>query len=166
MPKILLNAGVFQAGWFLSVLYGNVIALMYAGVASFLYLRYFLTSTRDLTLFAAVLLVGFVGDSLLGLTGVLIHPNGLPFPPVWMVVLWLLFAMTLPWSLRPLTRHKWLFLGLCMAGGTLSYVAGVKLTTVSFGYAMQVTALLLAGVWLVHGLILLALVRQWERAAQ
>ena len=162
MSKILLNAGVFQAGWFLSVLFGNVIAIMYAALACLIYLRYFLTSKRDLGLFAAVLLVGFIGDSLLGLTGVLVHPNGLPFPPIWMVVLWLLFAMTLPWSLRPLMRRRGVFLVLCAVGGTLSYVAGVRLTSISFGYTTLNSTILLSGLWLAHGSILLALVRRWE----
>jgi hypothetical protein len=162
--RVIVNMGVFQAGWFLSVLCGNPAALAFALLASILYARYFYEGMRDLILFAAVLLLGFSGDSLLGMAGVLVHPSGLPFPPVWMMVLWLLFAMTLPWSLRPLMQRRGLFLGLCMVGGTLSYIAGTRLTTVTFGYTLPVSAGLLCVAWLLHGAIILALMRRWERA--
>ncbi len=165
MVRLVVNAVIFQSGWVLSVLFGNLTALACGLVAALLYARYFNPTARDAPLFAAVVTLGFAGDSLLGLAGVLVHPSGLPFPPPWMMVLWLLFAMTLPWSLRPLTRHGGAFLALCMVGGTLSYVAGERLTTVDFGYGMALTAGVLAIAWLAHGAILLAMVRRWERAA-
>ena len=105
MAKLILNAGIFQLGWILSVLFGNVVALASALVSSVIYYGYFVTGRRDLTLILGVVLLGFFGDTLMGILGILVHTNGLPFPPPWMMTLWLLFAMTLPWSLRALAAR-------------------------------------------------------------
>ncbi len=166
MTKLLVNAGIFQAGWILSVLFGNVVALASALASSLIYYGYYSSGRRDLELILGVVLLGLVGDTMMGFLGVLVHPNGLPFPPPWMITLWLLFAMTLPWSLRPLTRKRPLFLGLCILGGVASYTVGVRLSDVDFGYARQLTVPVLGLAWLIYGFVILSLIRRWERAGK
>ncbi len=164
MVQILVNAGIFQAGWILIVLYGNAMALAYALVSMLIYWKWFCSGSRDAFLIAATVVLGFGSDAMLGLTGILIYPHGLPVPPFWLVTLWLLFAMTLPWSLRPLTQRRMFFLALCILGGPLSYVVGERLTEVSFGWGLPQTVLILGVLWLLHGLVLLRFVHYWERA--
>lgn len=164
MARILVNAGMFQAGWLLCVLYGNAVALACALVSALVYRKWFCSGARDGLLIAATLLVGFAGDTALGLAGVLAYPSGLPVPPFWMMTLWVLFAMTLPWSLRPLARRRRVFAVLCTVGGSFSYLAGVRLTGVSFGWEQPYAVLALGALWFVHGLVLPGFVRRWELA--
>ncbi len=166
MGKLILNAGIFQLGWILSVLFGNVVAMASALVSSVIYYGFFVTGRRDLTLIVGVVLLGFIGDTLMGILGVLVHANGWPFPPPWMVTLWLLFAMTLPWSLRALAARKPLFLMLCVIGGTLSYSVGERLSDVSFGYPRDATLLILGGAWLIYGVLILLLINRWNQSEQ
>ena len=164
MGKLIVNAGIFQVGWILSVLFGNAVALASALVSSIIYYIYFVTGRRDLTLILSVVMLGFAGDTLMGLAGVLIHTNGLPFPPPWMITLWLLFAMTRPWSLRALTTKRPLFLLLCVVGGTLSYNVGERLSDVTFGFGQNQTLLILGIVWFLYGTLILYLVGRWDRS--
>lgn len=164
MGRILVNAGMFQAGWVLSVLYGNATALVCALVAALVYRQWFFSGARDAYLIAATVALGFAGDTVLGLAGILVYPAGLPVPPFWMVTLWLLFAMTLPWSLWPLARRRRIFSALCIVGGPFSYMAGERLTGVSFGWGLPQAVLVLGLLWFIHGLVLLEFVRRWELA--
>ncbi|MYB35002.1 MAG: DUF2878 domain-containing protein [Gammaproteobacteria bacterium] len=164
MPHIIANAVKFQAGWVLVVLYGNTVAVACAIVALIIYGKWFYTGIQDVFLIAVTVALGFVGDTLLGFFGLLAYPSGLAVPPFWMITLWLLFSMTLPWSVRPLIRKRLVFVVFCIIGGPLSYVAGVRLTDVEFGLEPMQAIPVLVAVWIVYGLILSNLVRRWEAA--
>ena len=164
MTHIIANAVKFQIGWVLVVLYGNTMAIACAVVALLIYGRWFYTGVQDVFLIAVTVLLGFVGDTFLGYFGLLAYPGGLAVPPFWMITLWLLFSMTLPWSVRPLIRKRPVFVVFCIIGGPLSYVVGVRLTEVEFGPEPMQAILVLASVWIVYGLVLSNLVRRWEVA--
>ena len=101
---MLLNGILFQVGWLLCVFYGNQAAVFVAAIAVLTHTLFFLKSREELLLILSVVLVGIAGDIFLGFTGALEYPYGATFPPFWMMTLWLLFAMTIPWALRWLVR--------------------------------------------------------------
>lgn len=162
MLKIAINAVLFQVGWILSVLYGNGAAMLIAAIVIAIYSVFFLRSRADIVLIAAVVMLGVCGDLILGYYGVLVYPSGAPFPPFWMVTLWLLFATTLPWSLSWLVRNPLWFVLFAIIGGPVSYIAGVNLSSVSFGQEFALSVIILVVVWLIHGMIIQNFYKQWQ----
>ena len=126
---------------------------------------------ESLTEFAVVLvtaLAGIITDSLLALFGVYIFSgSGQFFPiPFWLILLWFAFASTLRHSLAYLSKHYRLAAGLGAVGGTLSYVAGMKLQAVTFGLAFYPTVLLLACIWACLMPVIFLLSQRVEAVAQ
>ena len=70
-----------------------------------------------------------VGDSLLGILGVLANPDGsaLGLSPLWLIGLWTAFATLIPICFTWLYQRLWLASLLGMLSGTLSYVSGGKM---------------------------------------
>jgi Protein of unknown function (DUF2878) len=52
--------------------------------------------------------------------------------PVWMVMMWMIFATTLNLSMRWLRGHYWMASLLGLIGGPLAYLGGVKLGAMQF----------------------------------
>jgi hypothetical protein len=136
---ILLNAIIFQAGWFATVLgaangfpwLGPVAALTVAGIHLWLSRR----PADEARLLLVAMAVGLTADSLLLATGWIDYPNGQwapGFAPYWIVTLWALFASTLNVSLRWLHGRDGLAVLFGAVGGPLSYVAGAKLGAMTF----------------------------------
>ena len=162
MFKIVINALLFQAGWMLSVLYGNGVAILIALLAVAIYGFFYLRSKAELVLIISVIALGALGDTLLGYSGVLIYPSGAPYPPFWMVTLWLLFATTIPWSLHWLAGKRLWFVVFSIIGGPLSYYVGVSLTGVTFGQGIFLSIIILGVLWMVHGLIIQYFFSRWQ----
>ena len=126
---------------------------------------------ESLTEFAVVLLTalaGIITDSLLALFGVYIFSGSGQFLPIpfWLILLWFAFASTLRHSLAYLSKHYRLAAGLGAVGGTLSYVAGMKLQAVTFGLAFYPTVLLLACIWACLMPVIFLLCQRVEAVAQ
>ncbi len=126
---------------------------------------------ESLTEFAVVLvtaLAGIITDSLLALFGVYIFSGSGQFLPIpfWLILLWFAFASTLRHSLAYLSKHYRLAAGLGAVGGTLSYVAGMKLQAVTFGLAFYPTVLLLACIWACLMPVIFLLCQRVEAVAQ
>lgn len=163
---LIANAVKFQIGWVLVVFYGNTMAAICALLAVLIYGKWFYNGIPDFLLIGATIVLGVLGDIVFGYSKVLVYPSGLAIPPFWMATLWLLFAMTLPWSVRPLMHKRPLFIVFCMIGGPLSYVAGVRLTNVEFGLDRLQAIMLLMAVWAFYGIVLSEFVRRWEVAVK
>ena len=137
--NILLNAIIFQAAWFTTVL-GAANGLPWLGpVAAVAVVAMHLRSSRrpatEARLLIAAMALGLFADSLLLATGWIAYPNGFWAPglaPYWIVTLWVLFATTLNVSLRWLRGRDALAILFGAVGGPLSYVAGAKLGAMSF----------------------------------
>jgi hypothetical protein len=164
MIKTITNAAIFQVGWFLSVVYGNVIAAIVFTIAVVVYGVFYLRARSEIVLIATIIALGYAGDTLLGSFGVLLYPSGMVFPPFWMVTLWLLFAMALPWSLRWIVERKYWFVLFSAIGGPISYVIGVNLSAVQFGSDSTLVIALVALLWLVHGLSIHSLFSRWQQS--
>lgn len=125
-------------------------------------------SLTELAVVLVTALAGIITDSLLALFGVYIFSGSGQFLPIpfWLILLWYAFASTLRHSLAYLSKHYRLAAGLGAVGGTLSYVAGMKLQAVTFGLAFYPTVLLLACIWACLMPVIFLLCQRVEAVAQ
>ena len=137
MKANIINFSLFQIGWFAAIL-GAAHGYVYPGIfAALMILIIHIKLTKadqsELKLYAFTALIGFIFDGLMQFFNFIIYFNpGWPFPltPLWIVVMWLLFAMTLNHSLSWLKRRYVLSFVFGALGGPLAYVAGEKLGAV------------------------------------
>ncbi|WP_309265536.1 DUF2878 domain-containing protein [Aeromonas salmonicida] len=93
-----------------------------------------------------VALAGCLLDGLLWQLGLFQFPAGFP---LWLVLLWLGFALSLSHGLRwlrPLPRWQQSLFG--MAGGASSYVAGAAMGAVHLPWGIWISTALLAVIWM------------------
>ena len=164
MANTLLNFIGFQTGWLVAVLaaargypfLGPVCAL----VGLWLHIR-FVSADRagELTLIVGAVLIGFVLDSLLVLTGVMAFPPharlGAP-TTFWMLSLWAMFAATLRHSLSWLANRYVLGMALGAVFGPLAYWAGERLGAIELTQG-SVSLLWVAFEWSVAMPVLLSI---------
>ncbi|RDV26107.1 DUF2878 domain-containing protein [Alteromonas aestuariivivens] len=144
----LINFMWFQLIWVLALftqyeyLWGIVVLL----------LAFFGVARRPLLDLSVAFCVAFTGvsiDIVLALTGVFEfagHDGMLPVP-LWLVTLWIAFALTLRHSMRYLRSRWFLSAGLAAISGPASYYAGLRIGAVDFGMTVPVTLALLALIW-------------------
>ncbi len=155
-PKILflLNLFGFQLGWWSLVISASyekeVIGLII--MAILISLHFIFTSqnrSRDLWLMKACSVIGILGDSLLFLTGVLKTTNGSLIIPYWLIGLWFLFPLTLPYSFKEMLNRT-RFLPLLALGAAVSYYAGVGLQVLFLGEPLLLSLGLITLFWLFY----------------
>ena len=89
---------------------------------------------------------GCLLDALLWQLGLFRFPAGFP---LWLVLLWLGFALTLAHGMRWLLRlPRWQQALFGMVGGTSSYVAGAAMGAVHLPWGIGISAALLAVIWM------------------
>ncbi|PWB31392.1 DUF2878 domain-containing protein [Pseudomonas sp. SDI] len=158
--RLLLNAGLFQLGWFACVLGAQrPLLLLLALVCLGVHLAW-LAEPREWRLLLGVSLIGWLLDSALLQLGLFDFHRPGPLLPAWLALLWPLFASTLrhslAWSARPWWRAS-LFGAL---GGPLSYWAGSQLAGVGLPLGTSTSMLVLALLWA----LLLPLLQRLSRA--
>ncbi len=149
--QLLLNALRFEAGWLLCVLGGSVVAAVAgAGLLGWHWLRHARPGeTRFILMFT---LLGLLIDGSLHLLGGFDfndQPLVMGLLPLWLWMLWPLFATLVYHSLAWLWRYP-LLAALCGAiGGPLSYYGGALLAEVSLAsWLLPVHALVWAALCL------------------
>ena len=146
--SLILNAVLFQVGWFACIFGARhpwLLAVALAClVAHFLWVASWRTEGR---LVASVTLFGCALDSFLLNLGVFDFVGDSPLLPVWLALLWALFATTLNHSLAWSARPWWLSSLLGALAGPLSYLAGARLADVGLPLGQWPTLLLLSAVW-------------------
>jgi hypothetical protein len=171
---MLANLIAFQTLWIVCVLgaaSGHDLVGV-AAVAVLLPLHLWLIAERraELTLIASVVVVGFLMDSALALLGVMQfpqRPTALITQPLWMMALWVNFAMTLSHCLRWLIRHPAMAIALGAIGGPLAYGAGHSLGALSLADPLPLSLAAIALVWsvamgLLSELARMTTLREWE----
>lgn len=131
MKRMLLNYGLFQAGW-LACVWGAASGRPWLGplvvfAAVVVHLAAARWPRREAMLLGACAALGLVFDTLLLQTGWVSYPNGIwltGFAPYWMIALWVLFGTTLNLSMKWLRGRRWLAAAFGAIGGPLSYLAG------------------------------------------
>lgn len=164
MTRLLVNAGLFQLGWFACVLGAQRPWLLLVAVACLLVHLLWLAPTRDeLRLVLLTALLGWLLDSTLLSLGLFDFGGGTGVAPLWLALLWALFATTLRHCLAWTARPGWRASLLGAIGGPLSYLAGAELAGVGLPWGLLPSLLVLVGVWavvmpLLHGLARLPVV--------
>lgn len=162
---IVLNAVLFQCVWFATVA-GAGHGLWWAGVpVLLLFAIWQLRTSRwpraDLQLVLCAMVLGFIVDSLLAGGGWLRYATPWPsslFAPVWIVVLWAGFALTMNHSMAFLKGRIWLAMLFGAIGGPLAYFGAARLfDAVQFDSPSHLPSLLLAVSWAVATPLLMAL---------
>ena len=148
MRRILLNLLIFQVGWFVCVLGGNLYALIYTPLALIVHQRLVLEHVKEWYTIALVCTTGFLWDALMAVYGIINYTEsdfiGLP---VWLICLWLLFATTFHHSLRWLSNQLWLAAIFAAIFGPLSYWAGSELSSAYIGLPVISSLLIIAAGW-------------------
>ena len=146
LPKVprawrtLLDVAVFQAAWFACVasaargetLWG-AIAIAAAVV---LHLALSDNLVADAALAALALCIGVVWDTFAIREGLVTYASPGPFPgvaPLWILLLWVLFATTLRGPLRWMHGRPWVAALFGAIGGPLSYAAAARMGACAFG---------------------------------
>ena len=156
--RLLANAALFQLGWFACVLGAQRPALLLlAGACLLAHFAFVGRGRGELARVGALTLAGCALDSLLLNLGVFDFAGDSRVLPLWLALLWALFATTLGHSLAWSARPWWLGSLLGALGGPLSYLLGARLADVSLPLGLWPTLLLLALIWallmpLLHGL--------------
>jgi hypothetical protein len=87
----------------------------------------------ELLVVAGVTAFGLVVDQLLFATGVFNLEGKATYAPLWLTCLWPVFATTLMHAFDWLQTRVILSIIFGAVGGTLSYIAGIRLTSIEFG---------------------------------
>lgn len=151
---VLINAALFQITWFACVI-GSAQGLIWPAVLACLALAvYQLQPARrhptDLKLIALSIGLGIIVDSIWIQSGLMVFTDARPlsqFAPVWIILLWVGFALTVNHSLGWLSAHPMLPALMGMIGGPLSYLAGLKLGAVVFHGSTILICACLAFAW-------------------
>lgn len=149
--RLLLNAGLFQLGWFACVFGASRPGLLLIALGCLVVHLLWVAQAADE--WRALLKAGGCGwvlDSVLMQVGVFdfgLASGNAWVLPLWLAVLWLLFASTLRHSLHWIARRWWLGSLLGAIGGPLSYLGGAKLAGVGLPLGLWPSLLLLAVIW-------------------
>lgn len=148
--RLFLNAGLFQLGWLACVLGANqpawlIVAVLCLGAHI---LGVAQNRGAECGVILRVAAAGWIVDSALMHAGLFDFGTS-AILPVWLMLLWLLFASTFRYSLAWSARPLWLssVLGACC--GPLSYLAGARLADVGLPLGESLSLTLLALIWAV-----------------
>jgi len=150
MPKLIVNAVLFQLGWFACVL-GDAPWLAVVAVAVLVHLCWVSSWAAEGKLLVTVFLFGSALDSFLLNLGLFDFGavDGEPrrLIPLWLALLWLLLATTLNHCLAWTARPWWRASLLGAVAGPLSYLAGARLAGVELPYGTWPSLTVLAVIW-------------------
>jgi hypothetical protein len=138
MKSKLINFLLFQFGWFTAILgaaYGRTSeAIIVSVVIILIHLKVIQNYMQDIKLFIYAAIIGFLFDGLIQYNSLILYNNpGWPYPltPLWIIILWIMFAMTLNHSLSWLKGRMALAALFGSIGGPLAYIAGEKLGAIT-----------------------------------
>ena len=149
MRENLLNAGLFQLGWFACVMGGDSLWLLLGVAVLLIHLRWINQWAEEGRLIFSVMLLGISIDSFLHWLGVFQFKEITLLIPLWLMLLWGLLGTTLRHCLAWTGRSWWLASALGAVSGPLSYYAGGRLADVQFAYGLWPTLIGLGLLWAV-----------------
>jgi len=152
MMKNILNFALFQLGWFACILGAAhnyvYLALVFSATLILLHLKITSCNIADIKLFGLAVLIGAFFDGFLQFQQLILYNNPgwpYPLPPLWILCMWVIFAMTLNHSLKWMQGRLVLSVIFGLIGGPLAYIAGEKLGAISV--ASPIALYLLAAGW-------------------
>ena len=120
-----MHAVLYQITWFVTVLLGNTIAMVWALVILMPTLAWRQTRTGWLFI-GIVTVVGYGADLILQALGFIHFYESTAFGPIWLLVLWISFAHLI-WSFLYRIPYVVLRIVVGAIAGPLSYLAGAAL---------------------------------------
>ena len=158
---IIINASLFQACWFACVI-GGANELTWPAVVTFLILAIYQLHpdrrhSRDALLLLVSIPMALLVDSFWVASGMMTFTESFPFAgiaPLWIIILWCAFALTVNHSLAWLKAHPSLPIVFGGFGGPMSYFAGLKLGGVEYHSDFWLVSLALALAWSISLLVL------------
>lgn len=144
----LLNLFSFKLLWFILVVFQNSAAI--PALIILIFLNIFHPEKRlAWRTFFLISVVGICIDSILSISGVFIFDQSLTFMPIpiWLLLLWLAFAMTLPYGFAFISKSPPGIQALVGAVASFSYLIGMNLGAVSYGYSLLITQSILILIW-------------------
>lgn len=147
--KLLFNALGFQLSWLICVqghsAYALAAALLFVGLNQWL-LR--LTHSAMAVKLFVFSIIGYLGDGLLAdLFNVTYYQHLGVFAPLWLLALWIAFAMTLNDSMKWIFSSAYITAAVGLLLVPLSYIAGITLSGSYFNDANHLEFLAAEGVW-------------------
>ncbi len=144
----LFNIFSFKLLWFILVVFQDKAAVPAVLILMLLNLSHPNKAQAWKSLFA-IAFIGIVIDSTLSLSGVFNFENQLTwFPlPLWLILLWLAFAMTLPYGFAFISKYSISTQAIIGGLASFSYLVGRNLDAVSYGYSSIATQSLLIVLW-------------------
>lgn len=167
--NIILNLVLFQIGWVITV-YGAGQGIWWAGPLSLLVLAAVTFSLTpwprtDLALLCCACLIGLIIDSAYVQLGLLRFAETVPFSglaPIWILGMWMSFALTLNHSMRLFKAQLFLSALFGLIGGPMAYyVAGQKFAAVEILATPWLAYSVIGLVWAVVTPLLLRLASRW-----
>lgn len=147
MKNTIYNALVFNVAWLVCILGGSTIAVPVAVLVITIHLKFFSNHKQEILLIASVVIIGFGLDNMLIRTGLLIAPDNSLWPPLWLISLWGLFATTLNHSMKWFHNHVVVSVVLGGIAGTMTYLAGTRLTDFSLKQPLLTTLVVIFLLW-------------------
>ena len=146
---VLINALIFQVGWFVCILSGSLWAAIFTLVVVVVHLGFSRCRFDDLVAIVISILLGLIHDLVLIHTGQIRFVESALLPPPWLVCLWALLGITLNHSLQWIySRPLWSsLLGAILA--PLSYLAGVALSSAEWSSPLPEVLPIIGAMWLV-----------------
>ncbi|MCW8108601.1 DUF2878 domain-containing protein [Alteromonas ponticola] len=145
---LLFNVAWFQVVWFLAVVYQ--MRFIYWILALF-FLHFLITKTKktDTVVMVLGVLVGCVIDNILAVTNVFVFSQqySVGLIPLWLVVLWAAFALSIYHSLSIWLKSRVIQMGVGAIAGPVSYFAGHHFDAVQFSYSPLTTFVILGIIW-------------------
>ena len=145
----LINFGLFQLGWFISI-WGAahqtlLVSMMAIGLILMIHIIQARHKKEAAILLLMIMVLGPIFDQCLLSLGLIEYKSQFSeyIVPIWIVALWGLFASTLNISLSWLRHYKILAVLFGLIGGPLSYIAAEKLNAIQLmnSYALIAIAL-------------------------
>jgi len=158
---VIINAILFQITWFACAL-GSAKGLTWPAIASFAALAVYQLQERrrhsmDIKLLLLSIALGLIVDSFWVQTGMISFTENGPInqiAPLWIIMLWMAFALTINHSLYWLKKHPLLPALMGLFGGPMSYFAGIKFGALEYQANFLLVSLSLAITWAISLTIL------------
>ena len=148
MKTKILNLAIFQAGWIVCVVGGDLYAIAYTAIALLIHHWCVLEKNSEWQLIAIVTVVGSLWDILMALSGMLYYADsGFLGIPIWLICLWALFATTFMHSLSWFSRYLWVAAVFAAVMGPASYWFGSELSDAYFGTPILISLVVMAVGW-------------------
>ena len=168
----LVYAIAFQVGWFVSIMSGNLLSSIYAGIFLAAHLWYFTKPKHNFFIYSDILKKEISWILIVLILGLLIETISFSesfiyfkteasphiphkffehfiLPPLWLLNLWLIFAIALRTCLSFLFNNQIITYALCIIFVPFNYYAGANLNnTVSINQPYFISLALITFLWL------------------